>query len=109
MARAMTAAPRIPALPGKGPLERTDVRFDGVLGYHVCDAMGGIPSFIERIGTEQLVEEEAALLAKGDLFPWPVAELVDRVRAAEATAYRIDSSIGFDGFVAARTMTIVER
>jgi hypothetical protein len=96
-----------------GASERTDVVFTDVLGYHLFDKMGGILFSIEPIAIEQLVAEEAELLAKaeqyGGLFPWRVAELVERARATGATAYRIDSSIGFDGFVVCRSMAIVDR
>jgi len=96
-----------------GEHERTDVVFTDVLGYHLFDALGGILFAIEPIDLADLVRKEATLFADGAKYGWPFKGCSgDPVAFAESRgmrAWRIDSSIGFDGFVVAKAMTLVPR
>jgi len=95
------------------PIERTDVVFTDVLGYQLCDSLGGILCSIREIDIEKLLTNEAELFAKwmGCAYPFQYCDgdPATYVRAAGAHAWDIDSAIGFYGFVVARTMTIVAR
>jgi hypothetical protein len=96
---------------GRGqPFERTDVRFDGVLGYHFRDSLGGILSGIEQVDIAHIVAHYAKLFEAGARHAWPfqscTGDPADYVRSAGASAFEVKSAIGFDGFVACKAMTI---
>ena len=92
------------------PFERTDVRFDGVLGYWFRDSLGGILFGIEQVDFARVAEDYAEMFKAGASYGWPFqscdGDPVAFVRSAGATAFQIDSSIGFDGFVVCKTMTV---
>jgi hypothetical protein len=92
------------------PIEHSDVRFEGVLGYHFRDSLAGILIGIHPMALETLRQEYSALFEAWDKWAWPfqgcAGDPVAYARAAGATAYGVDSAIGFDGFVVCRTMVI---
>ncbi|MCB9886049.1 MAG: hypothetical protein H6838_11175 [Planctomycetes bacterium] len=94
------------------PLERTDIRFEGVLGYHFRDSLGGILTDVYPCDLESLMRDSSfSLLFKGWAdWAWPFqgcdGDPVAHARAAGAIAYCVDSAIGFDGFVVCQSMTI---
>lgn len=92
----------------RGPFERTDVHFEGVLGYLLQDSLGGILFDIEAVEFESVYREHAALFEAGANYGWPFqrcrSDPGDYVRAAGASTFRIQSSIGFDGFVVCQSM-----
>jgi hypothetical protein len=92
------------------PFERTDVRFEGVLGYHFFDSLGGILLGIEPVDVAQVVLENAELFRSQEKHAWPMqgcsGDPVEYARRAGATAYLIRSSIGFGGFVICKSMRI---
>jgi hypothetical protein len=70
------------------PFERTDVRFEGVLGYHFRDSLGGILFDIERVDFAELVARHADLFQAGAVrLAVPVVprrpRVVRRVRGGE--------------------------
>ncbi len=93
---------------GEPPFERTDVRFDGVLGYYFQDNLSGILFGIEQVEFAQVVKDHADLFQIGAPYWWPFqtcdGDPVDFVRSAGAIAFQIHSSIGFNGFVVCKSM-----
>ncbi len=91
--------------------ERTHVCFDGVLGYHLRDGLGGILFGVEETSIEDLVAGYAPLFEDGARYGWPFqgasGDPGAYVRARQGRAFLIESSIGFDGFVVCREMRIV--
>ncbi len=94
------------------PFEKTNVRFDGVIGYKFRDNLGSILFDIEEDSFDRILEEHAGDFAWGTRYGWPwLSASADEdpaefVRANGATVFRIQSSIGFDGFVISKTMSI---
>lgn len=89
------------------PFERTDVRFDGVVGYLFHDSFGGILFDIEEGSLEDLLASEyGAAIESGEKYSWPWNLELDEVRALGVRVFFIESSIGFDGFVVCRSMAI---
>lgn len=95
-----------------GSVERTDVRFEGVLGYLFLDSLGGILLDILEDSIERVLEEFADEIAKWSrLSGWPGGsfgrgDTRAHLEAASARAFRVHSSIGFEGFVIARSLSI---
>jgi hypothetical protein len=92
------------------PFERTDVRFEGVLGYLLQDSLGGILFDIEQVDFDEVYEAHADLFTAGANYGWPFQQCSSDprgyVKAASAATFRIQSSIGFDGFVVCKSMAI---
>ena len=92
------------------PFERTDVRFDGVLGYWFQDSLDGILFGIEQVDFARVAADYAAMFQAGAPYGWPFGVCAGEpeafVRSAGATAFQINCSIGFDGFVVCKTMTV---
>ena len=93
------------------PFERTEVRFEGVVGYMLRDALDGVLFDIEEDSIERVLEEHAADFAWGARYgwPWPLAGNLDprqHVASKGARVFRVQGQSCFDGFVIAQTMTI---
>jgi len=92
------------------PFERTDICFDGLLGYLLQDSLGGVLLDIEQVDFEEVHHAHADLFAAGARYGWPFQQCSsdprDYVKAAGAATFSIQSSIGFDGFVVCKSMTI---
>jgi hypothetical protein len=93
-----------------GANERTDIRFEGVLGYLFRDSLGGILTHVYPVDWDILRRDYAAVFDDWGKYAWPFqggpSDPAEHARAAGATAFQIDSAIGFDGFVVCQTMTI---
>ena len=94
------------------PRERTDVCFDGVVGYHLRDGLGGILNAITVDDIDDFVARNEDALREfvryGVVFQGVAYEgLAQHLRDRGATVFQIHSSIGFDGFVAAAAMRVV--
>ena len=97
---------------GGQAVERTDVRFHGVLGYHIRDSLGGILTGIYSCELESLARDYSfsILFEEWDKWAWPFqgceGDPIAYAKAAGATAFHVESAIGFDGFVVCRSMAI---
>ncbi len=93
------------------PYERTDVRFEGVLGYMLRDGLGAILFDIEEDSMARVLKEHARDFEWGARYGWPWAEAggVDPreyVKSKGGKVFRIQGQSCFDGFVIARSMTV---
>lgn len=93
------------------PYERTDIRFEGVLGYLLRDGLGGILFEVEEDSIDRVLEEHSADFAWGAKYGWPWASAgsVDpreHVKANGGRVFRIQGQNCFDGFVIARSVTV---
>jgi hypothetical protein len=94
------------------PFERTDVRFEGVIGYLFRDNLGGILFGVVEDTIDNIVSEYAAEFEWGARYGWPwisACKDIDPrefVASQEAKVFCIQSSIGFDGFVIGKSMTV---
>jgi hypothetical protein len=90
------------------PFERTDIHFTGVLGYLLHDSLGGILFDIEERPLEDLVGYYGMELEhyKQYGWPWPTPLTQEQLDATSAKIFFINSSIGFDGFVVAKAMSL---
>ncbi len=96
---------------GEEPFERTDVHFDDVLGYLFLDSLGGILFDIVEASIDSIVEAHAANFEWGTRYGWPWIPSGDMdpatfVASHDATTFRVESSIGFEGFVVAKSMRL---
>lgn len=94
------------------PFERTDIRFEGVLGYLLLDSVGGILFSVEEVEIEEVLRFYGQFFAWGAQYGWPGVwnstntPVPAFVAERGARVWRIQSSIGFDGFVIGRSMSI---
>jgi len=92
------------------PYERTDVRFEGVLGYLVHDSLGGILVDVYEVEFEQVLARYADDFEWGAVHAWPFqacdGDPAAFVARAGAKSFLIASSIGFDGFVVCEAMFV---
>lgn len=93
------------------PFERTNARFDGVIGYFFHDNLGGILFDITEEPLENILRDYGADFDWGSRYGWPWVQAGwsdphEHVASTGARAFRVHSSIGFDGFVIAQTLTI---
>lgn len=85
--------------------EQSRIEFLGVVCYHFKHTMGAIITDIEEVEVSALVEEESALLESfahdHGLAHWQtnVTQYVDALSKVRMRAWRIESAIGFSGFV----------
>jgi hypothetical protein len=92
--------------------EVTDVRFAGVLGYHLRDNLAGILFDITEVPVRWLFENYADDLAWGSRYCWPWLEAspdhdhASYITSQGATVWAIGSSLGFSGFVVSKSMAI---
>ena len=97
------------------PAELTDIIFDGVLDHYFRDTV--LPSIIFDVEPSDagwvLGQDFDVMLAGHQRGGWPsffastVAEMVDRIAAANCQVFTIGSSFGLDGWVVAQSMRIV--
>jgi hypothetical protein len=91
-------------------VELTNIRFDGVLGYVFRDSLGGILLDVYAIDWDTLRRDYAVLFEAWDKWAWPfqgcLGDPAEHAKASGATAFQIDSAIGFEGFVVSRSMII---
>lgn len=92
------------------PDERTDVRFEGVLGYLLHDGLGGVLFDIYEVAFEEVLARYADDFERGAPFGWPFqrcdGDPTTFVEQAGARSFLIQSSIGFDGFVICEAMSL---
>ena len=93
------------------PFERTNARFEGVVGYMFRDSLGGILFDIVEEPMDYILRSYASEFAWGTRYGWPWAQAAevapaDHVSSLGAKAFRVQSSIGFDGFVIARKLVV---
>ena len=92
-------------------VERLDIRFEGVLGYHLRDSLGGILDGVYPTTMARLVSEWRELFAAWENEAWPFqgcdGDVAAFVEAAGASAFDVRSAIGFDGFVVCRSFAVV--
>lgn len=99
---------------GKGPpFERTDIRFHGVLGFLLLDSVGGVLFDVDELEIDQVLREYGQFFARGVRYGWPGVwnssdtAVASHVASQGAKVWRIQSSIGFDGFVIGQAMSVV--
>ena len=91
------------------PFERTDARFEGVLGYLLRDDLGGILFDITEEPMEFILQEHASDFERGRRYGWPWSAAssehpLEFVASRGAKAFRIQGQTAFDGFVIAREL-----
>jgi hypothetical protein len=93
------------------PFERTNVRFEGVIGYLIRDCLDSVLFDIEEESIESIIRDFTPDLEWGAKYgwPWPGASGPDgvreRVALGDVKTYSIQGASTFDGFVIARSMT----
>ena len=93
------------------PFEKTDVRFERVIGYLVRDGLGGILFDIEEDSIDRILEEHSADFTWGAKYGWPWSDAGglaprDYLKANGGKVFRIQGQNCFDGFVIARNMVV---
>lgn len=93
------------------PFERTNARFEGVVGYLLRDNLGGILFDITEERFEFVLRDFARDFEWGSRYDWPWTAAGDRdpseyVRSIGAKSFIIWSTVGFDGFVVAKSFVV---
>jgi hypothetical protein len=94
------------------PYESTNLRFQGVAGYLLLDALGGILLQVREASVEEVSSQYGPFLTEGRSFGWPGTwifgeePLLQSLQKNKLRVWRIDSSIGFDGFVFAQSLHV---
>lgn len=97
---------------GRGePFERTDIRFEGVLGYLLRDGLGGVLFDVEEDSIDRVLDEHSADFTWGTKYGWPWASAGstdprEHVKANGGRVFRIQGQNCFDGFVIARSAKV---
>ncbi len=93
------------------PFERTNARFEGVAGYLFRDNLGGVLFDITEESIDYILRDYADDFEWGTRYGWPwvqagTGDPRDYVTSMGARAFRVQSSIGFDGFIIAKSFVI---
>ena len=91
-----------------GPKEH-DAVFEGVLAYFFQDGLGGILLSIDERPFDEVLRRYAEMFERGSRDGWPwISELEPAAHVArnEGRAFLITGSIGFDGFVIAKSARV---
>ena len=86
------------------PFERTNARFEGVVGYSFRDNLGGILFDITEEPMEYILRTYAEDFEWGTKWNWPwinagTVSPIDHVTSLGAKAFRVQSAVGSDGFM----------
>ena len=90
--------------------EQSRIEFSDVACYHFNHTTAAIITDIEEVDLKTLVEEQAALLVsfahKHGLAHWrtDAVEYLGALKSKGMRAWRLESAIGFSGFVIARNV-----
>ena len=92
-------------------LERTDVVFRGLEAYALDgDNLDTVLFSIDRVEVDRLVDEEQQRFSDGVNYGWPgswntsIEDSKECLKNRNCVAWRIQSSIGMEGFVVAQSM-----
>ncbi len=93
------------------PFERTNARFEGVVVYLFRDNLGGILFDITEESMEYILRDYAGDFEWGTRYGWPwvqagAGDPHGHVTSLGAKAFRVQSSIGFDGFIVAKSFVV---
>ena len=93
--------------------EKASIVFGGVIGYRLSgDNFRTILFDISEVPAEELIGQNLAVFEDGARFGWPgiwnvpMRDPADHVRAAGARGFIIESSLGMEGWVLAKSLEI---
>ncbi len=97
----------------RGPKERTDAVFEGVLAYQFeNDNFGNILSGVAEVSAESIFQDSRQLFVEGESFCWPgswnksEAECLSYIHSCGVDGYLVCSSYGLSGWVLARSYVL---